>query len=430
MRQGDRYRLGDSDSAGVGERRREGELRVESARDGRSREGGRQRLTERGTDLDQGELRRREREGDRGRHGVTSEDNIQLNKEISGCGSTSRLCSLITKHAGEFNHVNVATAFRKLLLASREGMPRSVVEDALQALEQRALQTMEDFDARGIANTLHGMAKARYRPTRAALLYELGVRLREVARDCEPQHIANTLWAYATMGERPGAGVVGALEGRLRAVAGECKPQHIANTLWAACGLAIGSPHVLCGFADAIGEFLLSSADMSHFNGTDRCQLHQVFLSCSLDAQLRESLPESILSLKDRLGDACRAAFVKAGAQVIESKFQTDVSQALERMGLAVEKEYRVPKSGYSIDIRVRKISAQASSEAQGWAVEVDGPSHFLSCKSPTGATLIKRRHLELLGYNLVSVPYWEWDETRQDEKAQEAYLRSRLAGH
>ena len=187
---------------------------------------------------------------------------------------------------------------------------------------------------------------------------------------------------------------------------------------------------MLCGFADALGEFLLSSADMSHFNGTDRCQLHQVFLSCSLDAQLRESLPESILSLKDRLGDACRAAFVKAGAQVTESKFQTDVSQALERMGLAVEKEYRVPKSGYSIDIRVRKISAQASSEAQGWAVEVDGPSHFLSCKSPTGATLIKRRHLELLGYNLVSVPYWEWDETRQDEKAQEAYLRSRLAGH
>ena len=213
-------------------------------------------------------------------------------------------------------------------------------------------------------------------------------------------------------------------------MAGECKPQHIANTLWAASGLAIGSPHVLCGFADAIGEFLLSSADMSHFNGTDRCQLHQVFLSCSLDAQLRESLPESILSLKDRLGDACRAAFVKAGAQVIESKFQTDVSQALERMGLAVEKEYRVPKSGYSIDIRVRKISAQASSEAQGWAVEVDGPSHFLSCKSPTGATLIKRRHLELLGYNVVSVPYWEWAETRQNEKAQEAYLRSRLAGH
>ena len=116
-----------------------------------------------------------------------------------------------------------------------------------------------------------------------------------------------------------------------------------------------------------------------------------------------------------------------------ESRLQKDVSQALQRMELAVEEEYRCPKSGYTIDIRVRhsggKNTAHGSSEAEGWAVEVDGPSHFLSCKSPTGATLIKRRLLELLGYNLVSVPYWEWDGVRQDKRAQEAYMRSRLAG-
>ena len=103
------------------------------------------------------------------------------------------------------------------------------------------------------------------------------------------------------------------------------------------------------------------------------------------------------------------------------------VSQALQRMDLAVEEEYRCPKSGYSIDIRVRKSTARGLSEREGLAVKVDGPSHFLSCKSPTGKTLIKRRLLELLGYNLVSVPYWEWEEMRQDKRAQEAYLRNRL---
>ena len=61
-----------------------------------------------------------------------------------------------------------------------------------------------------------------------------GGRLRAVAGDCTPQNISNTLWAYATMGERPGrVGVFGALEGRLRAVAKGFDRRHIANTLWA-----------------------------------------------------------------------------------------------------------------------------------------------------------------------------------------------------
>jgi len=48
-------------------------------------------------------------------------------------------------------------------------------------------------------------------------------------------------------------------------------------------------------------------------------------------------------------------------------------------------------------------------------AVEFDGPSHFLASRAPTGATLLRlqRRHLQLLGHALVSVPYWEWDECR-----------------
>jgi hypothetical protein len=50
----------------------------------------------------------------------------------------------------------------------------------------------------------------------------------------------------------------------------------------------------------------------------------------------------------------------------------------------------------------------------------------FLSCKAPTAATLIKRRNLELLGYRLVSVPFWEWDGSAGvDERRQ--YLEDKL---
>lgn len=61
-----------------------------------------------------------------------------------------------------------------------------------------------------------------------------------------------------------------------------------------------------------------------------------------------------------------------------------------------------------------------------GWAVEVEGPSHFVrsSDGAPhcSGSTLLKRRHLEGLGYALVSVPFWEW---RAAERVR--YLRKKL---
>ena len=96
--------------------------------------------------------------------------NIQLNQQIAACESTREVCSLIEEHAAAFNHVNVATAFRKLLQAPRAGMRPGVVEHSLEALEQQALQTMEDFGPQAIGNTLHMMAKKRYRPANAALL--------------------------------------------------------------------------------------------------------------------------------------------------------------------------------------------------------------------------------------------------------------------
>ena len=54
-------------------------------------------------------------------------------------------------------------------------------------------------------------------------------------------------------------------------------------------------------------------------------------------------------------------------------------------------------------------------------AIEVDGPSHFAGGaqgRYPTGATLLKRRQLEHLGWRLVSVPHWEWDALRHANRS------------
>ena len=59
---------------------------------------------------------------------------------------------------------------------------------------------------------------------------------------------------------------------------------------------------------------------------------------------------------------------------------------------------------------------------------EFDGPLHFLASRAPTGATLLKRQYLQLLGHTLVSVPYWEWERC-QGADEREQYLRSKLDG-
>ena len=129
------------------------------------------------------------------------------------------------------------------------------------------------------------------------------------------------------------------------------------------------------------------------------------------------------------LKETCLEAFVCAKAA--PSGTQQQVSETLRHMGMSVEDEVRCPKSGYSIDMMVhdsgRGMGGERNSSTGTWAVEFDGPLHFLTSRAPTGATLLKRRHLRLLGHALVSVPYWEWSGCKGAGE-REQYLKSKLA--
>ncbi len=135
----------------------------------------------------------------------------------------------------------------------------------------------------------------------------------------------------------------------------------------------------------------------------------------------------AITSLKVNLGSLSQAVFI--GVPVHPSVSQQQVSDTLRGMSLSVEDEFRCPKSGYSIDMRVHDMCVNAKSStgaAAGWAVEFDRPSHFLTCRLPVGGTLMKRRHLELLVYTVVSLPFWEWDQLTGGDERKE-YLRGKL---
>ena len=159
-------------------------------------------------------------------------------------------------------------------------------------------------------------------------------------------------------------------------------------------------------------------------------QLHQFFVWCRVEEKLGVEWYRQVLNDVPALPDACRLAFVRA--ETAPSASQRQVSETLVRMGLSVQDEARCPTSGYSIDVLVRDSTLAMGGERSGgggtWAVEFDGPSHFLasSSRAPTGATLLKRRQLQLLGHALVSVPYWEWAACKGAGE-REQYLRSKL---
>jgi hypothetical protein len=90
----------------------------------RGRERGRYHEKERTRDRELGRDRERDRDRDRGsyrdrQYTLTQQPskhfNIELNKEVMRISDTKELRDFVSTHAAEFNHVNVATAFRQVL---------------------------------------------------------------------------------------------------------------------------------------------------------------------------------------------------------------------------------------------------------------------------------------------------------------------------
>ena len=109
-------------------------------------------------------------------------------------------------------------------------------------------------------------------------------RAEETAGTFKSLEITNTLWAFATTGQKPGERLMGMLEGRAKDIAGMLNTQDVANKLWATCILCIHSRALLGPLTHILAPLvtLLSG----QFSESEVTQLHQVFLSSSLEEGL------------------------------------------------------------------------------------------------------------------------------------------------
>ena len=268
------------------------------------------------------------------------------------------------------------------------------------------------------------------------LLEAMQRRATATAGEFVPQGVANVLWALASTGERADRGLLKAMHRRAMATAGEFYPQAVANMLWALAVMGVGgSDESLDGLISRLAARILEVREQLTHEA--KCQLHQWLLSCELGLLSGASLSTAVARVKEEIGQQCLQAF---SAKVTHgSRLQREVATALRKTvpEMEIEEEYRDARSGYSIDVLLRRRSAVSitggakspEERAGGWAVEVDGPTHFLQAgRMPSGNTLLKRKQLGQLGYTVVPVTFWEWDALRGEE-AKRRHVEDKLRG-
>jgi endonuclease/exonuclease/phosphatase family metal-dependent hydrolase len=200
----------------------------------------------------------------------TQQYSILLNKQIAHITVCAALCAFIVTNAAEFNAVNVATSFRKLFQLPSTPADSLRWQQAVGMLEEAATRLMQTFQPQQIANILHVTAKNGYE---TCLLPAFERRAEVMAGDFNSQGIANTLWAYATMGRKPGellmgqlerrAEVIagdfnsmGQLERRAEVIAGDFNSQGIVNTLWAYATMGRKPGELLMGHLERRAEVI------------------------------------------------------------------------------------------------------------------------------------------------------------------------------
>ena len=125
--------------------------------------------------------------------------------------------------------------------------------------------------------------------------------------------------------------------------------------------------------------------------------------------------------------------------QLRPSKLQLSVSRAMNRIGVDHEEEYLVPIQ----DVKVLALDMALPDRKVG--IEVDGPYHFIhnmdkwsvdqetkpledhwswTTQEMNGSTAMKDRLLQMKGWTIVHIPFWEWDRVQDKASAEDEYLR------
>ncbi|CEO97857.1 hypothetical protein PBRA_005971 [Plasmodiophora brassicae] len=331
-------------------------------------------------------------------------------------GVLSAIADALQRHQERVNRYNSREIAMLLHSLAKRRIKKRVL---FNALGNRALEIMPDFNPQCVANTAWAFAtlSIQNRP----LFNALGSRALEIISGFNPQNVANTAWAFATVSVENLA-LFNALANRGVETISESNPQHVANTMWAFSAVRFDPDDRIVEAMVGRTCFLYSDGS---FSDEHLVQLHlwRLFVGESRF----DSVVDRVCHVKtDVMVSRFRDAMSRT-MQLHVSRMEGEVVDALSRMyqpGYVVS-GYICPGTGYSIDAALPK---------ERIAVEVNGPMHFLRdcCSnrvtSMNGASRLKRYLLERYGWRIVDVNFEDWDKTGGDREQQQELLQQLLA--
>lgn len=141
-------------------------------------------------------------------------------------------------------------------------------------------------------------------------------------------------------------------------------------------------------------------------------QLHQANVALQLEA------PELGLCLSQRMGERCAAAMASLALSNSEiSARHRHVSASLLRLGHAHANEQLLPQLDYRVDIAL---------SGRPVVLEVNGRASYNAQREVMPSCAMKVRHMRLMGWAVIEIPFWEWPH---EPLSQDAYLAAKLEG-
>jgi hypothetical protein len=219
-------------------------------------------------------------------------------------------------------------------------------------------------------------------------------------RDFYSQNISNLAWSFAVMNIH-NIELFDLIANETKNKINNFNSQEISNLAWSFAVLNIKNVELLEILIDKLNE-----DDVFIFGET---QLYYVYLHIKYEIK------------SDKLIDLMEKKKFNKIPEIdnnISSLLHLEISKYLKILNIKHENEIFI--NGISCDIYLD----------DDYVIEINGPTHYAYCsKYEMGRTIFKTSLLKTMGKNVITIPYWEWYELK-DEQEKTSYLNMKLTNN